>query len=124
MHKTFPFILLIVALTIPACSPKPSAVLPPVPSYWPTQGWQENTPEENGFDSAKLAEGLQTIRDQGINLHSLTVVRNGDVILDAYFYPYDGGTVHGEENGIALGYPPAGYRHRTRIPILLSRKGI
>ena len=94
MHKIFLFILLIAALVTPACSPKSSVVLPSAPSYWPTQAWQENTPEENGFDSAKLAEGLQAIQDQGINIHSLTVVRNGDVILDAYFYPYDGKTVH------------------------------
>jgi CubicO group peptidase (beta-lactamase class C family) len=94
MQKTLLFVLFIATLVIPACSPKSSSVVPPAPSYWPTQGWQKNTPEENGFDSVRMVEGLQAIRDQGINIHSLTVIRNGDVILDAYFYPYDGGTVH------------------------------
>jgi CubicO group peptidase (beta-lactamase class C family) len=34
------------------------------------------------------------MRDQGINIHSLTVIRNDDMVLDAYFYPYDGTTYH------------------------------
>lgn len=59
------------------------------PAYWPVVA-----PEEQGVDSAKLAEGLLTIRQQNINIHSLMVVRNGITVLDAYFYPYDGSTVH------------------------------
>jgi CubicO group peptidase (beta-lactamase class C family) len=34
------------------------------------------------------------MRDKGINIHSLTVIRNDQMILDAYFYPYDGSTYH------------------------------
>jgi CubicO group peptidase (beta-lactamase class C family) len=58
-------------------------------AYWPAA-----TPEELGIDSAKLAEGLLSIRQQHINIHSLMVIRNGKMVLDAYFYPYDGSTVH------------------------------
>jgi len=57
--------------------------------YWPTQDWRTSTPEEQGFDSAKLAEGLQAIQKQHIRIDSLLVIRNGYVLLDAYFYPYD-----------------------------------
>lgn len=64
------------------------------PVYWPTQGWRSSPPEEQGFDSAKLAEGLQAIRQQEFNIHSLLIIRNGLVVVDAYFYPYDGRTVH------------------------------
>jgi CubicO group peptidase (beta-lactamase class C family) len=64
------------------------------PAYWPTQGWQSGAPEEQGFDSATLAAGLQAIRGKNINIHSLLVVRNGKVVVDAAFYPYDGGAVH------------------------------
>lgn len=64
------------------------------PFEWPTQAWPTSTPEEQGIDAAKLAAGLQAIRQQGLNLHSLLLVRNGKVLLDAYFYPYDGKTVH------------------------------
>jgi CubicO group peptidase (beta-lactamase class C family) len=64
------------------------------PAYWPTDGWRNSTPEEHGFDSAKLAEALLTIREQNINIHSLLIIQNGEVLADAYFYPYDGTTVH------------------------------
>jgi CubicO group peptidase (beta-lactamase class C family) len=61
---------------------------------WPTEAWQTSTPEAQGIDSAKLAEALLTIRQQQIDIHSLMVVRNGSVVVDAYFYPYDGTTIH------------------------------
>jgi CubicO group peptidase (beta-lactamase class C family) len=93
MRKILPIILMLATLVIPACSPK-SPVYSPSPSYWPTQGWHVSTPEEQGFDSAKLAEGLQAMRKNNINIHSLMLIHNDDVILDAYFYPYRGDTVH------------------------------
>ena len=64
------------------------------PTYWPTKGWRSSAPEEHGIDSSKLAEGLQTIREREIDIHSLLIIRNGMVVLDASFYPYDGKTVH------------------------------
>lgn len=68
---------------------------PSPPTYWPTQGWQRTTtPEEAGIDSAKLAEALLTIREKDTDIHSLLVIKDGAVVVDAYFYPYDGSTVH------------------------------
>ena len=64
------------------------------PAYWPTTGWHYSPPEVEGFDSVKLAQGLQAIQQNHVNIHSLTIVRNGEVFLDAYFYPYDGSTYH------------------------------
>lgn len=58
------------------------------------EGWQVSTPEEQGFDSARAAEGLLAIKENGTSIHSLMVVRNDKVILDAYFYPYDGSIYH------------------------------
>jgi CubicO group peptidase (beta-lactamase class C family) len=72
----------------------PQLSKPKTPDYWPTQGWRESAPEEQGFDSVKLAEGLQAIQDRDIAIDSLLVIRDGAVILDAYFYPYDGSTTH------------------------------
>jgi len=66
----------------------------PTPTYWPTQGWRTSTPEEQGFDSAKLTEGLQAIQQKGTKIHSLLIIRNDAVFLDAYFYPYDGSIYH------------------------------
>ena len=67
---------------------------PAAPDYWPTMGWQSSTPEAQGMDSAKLAEGLLAMRAQEIDIHSLLIARNGQVVVDAYFYPHDGSTVH------------------------------
>lgn len=73
---------------------KPSAADVPAPDYWPTTGWRTAAPEAHGFDSATIAHGLRSIGEDGTRIHSLLVVRGGEVILDAYFYPYDGSTVH------------------------------
>ena len=64
------------------------------PTYWPTGDWRVSTPEEQGLDSDKLAEGLQAMEEQDINIDSLLIIRNGSALLDAYFYPYDGEIVH------------------------------
>jgi CubicO group peptidase (beta-lactamase class C family) len=66
----------------------------PEPPYWPTDGWQAAPPETVGFRSDKMAEGLLAMRQEEIPIHSLTIVRHGYVLVDAYFYPYDGSTVH------------------------------
>jgi CubicO group peptidase (beta-lactamase class C family) len=66
----------------------------PAPDYWPTNGWRTSTPEEQGYDSAKLAAGLQEIKDRGIAIDSLLIIHNGYVVLDAHFAPYDGSFPH------------------------------
>ena len=66
----------------------------PAPEYWPTNGWRTSSPETQGFDSLKLAEGLEDIQKRQIDIDSLLIIRNGYVILDAHFYPYDGTFPH------------------------------
>jgi CubicO group peptidase (beta-lactamase class C family) len=66
----------------------------PAPDYWPTDGWRTSSPEEQGFDSGKLAEGLQDIQARQIDIDSLLIIRNGYVVLDAHFDPYDGTFPH------------------------------
>lgn len=90
--------LVLVAVAIAALliwqARKPSATQIPTPDYWPTDGWHSADPETHGFDSAIAAHGLRSIREDGTRIHSLMIVRGDEVILDAYFYPYDGGTLH------------------------------
>jgi CubicO group peptidase (beta-lactamase class C family) len=62
--------------------------------YFPTQQWRTSTPEEQSFDSEKIAEALLTMQQNKTDIHSFMILRNGYVIVDAYFYPYDGTTVH------------------------------
>src|SRR5512133_1438986 len=64
------------------------------PDYWPTNGWRTSTPEEQGYSSEKLAEGLQDIQEKGIAIDSFMIIHNGYVVLDAHFAPYDGSFPH------------------------------
>lgn len=64
------------------------------PDYWPTKEWRSSTPELQGVDSAKLADALTAIKQHDIRIHSLLLVRNGYVILDAYFFPFDRDNLH------------------------------
>lgn len=67
---------------------------PGTPAYWPTTGWQTSLPEAQGIYSAKFADLLLSIRERNVRIHSLLVVRNGYMVADATFYPYDGQTIH------------------------------
>ena len=60
----------------------------------PTQGWQVSTPEEQGIRSQMLAEMMEHIKKNGFNIDSVLIVRNGNMVLDAYFYPYSKGQKH------------------------------
>jgi len=56
--------------------------------------WQTAVPEEVGIDSVPLIEMLDFVRERQIPVHSIQLVRRGRLVLDAYFYPYDGRTRH------------------------------
>lgn len=58
------------------------------PEYWPTQGWRTSTPEKQGLDSEKLADMLERIKEQNINIRSAAVIRNGYLVCDARFHPF------------------------------------
>src|ERR1700721_238422 len=58
------------------------------PAYYPTHEWRESTPEEQGLDSKVLAAMVDNITQKHLNVHSVTVIRHGYVVLDSYFYPY------------------------------------
>ena len=64
------------------------------PDYWPTHGWRSKTPEEQGMDSELLVNMLGFIQEQDYDMHSVTIVRHGYLILDAAIYPFDHGSKH------------------------------
>ncbi len=66
----------------------------PDSSYRPSHEWRRSTPEQQGIDSAKLAPIFEAVRTRRIPIHSLAVIRNGYLVLDAYFYPFQAGTKH------------------------------
>ena len=64
------------------------------PDYWPTEGWQSSSPEAQGMDSERLAQMFEYIEEKDIHLHSLLIVRNGYLVTEAYFEPYDQAAYH------------------------------
>lgn len=62
--------------------------------YWPTGGWRTSTPEQQGINSDLLADTLEAIIEKKYNIDSVMVIRNGYIVMDAYFYPYQKGEKH------------------------------
>ena len=91
MFKKLGVVIILVALLM-GCAPIPSTA--PPPTYWPTNGWRNTTPEEQGMDSEMLAQMVENIQEEKLNLHSLLIVRNGFLVSELYVYPYSAGRVH------------------------------
>jgi CubicO group peptidase (beta-lactamase class C family) len=63
-------------------------------SAGPVNEWSVSTPEEQGLDSVLLAHMLRSVHERGLPIHSLLVIRNGVLILEAYRSPYTSETLH------------------------------
>lgn len=50
--------------------------------------WKTAEPETQGISSLTLANGIKELQRTGTNIHSLLIIRNNYVVLDAAFYPY------------------------------------
>jgi CubicO group peptidase (beta-lactamase class C family) len=95
LKTTILALMLVVVLTactptsilIPTTTAIPSKATPTGP-YWPTEGWRTSTPEEQGMDSQKLEAMLTEIKERKIDVHSLLVIRNGYLVSESYFGPY------------------------------------
>ena len=72
-------------------APAPS---PMVPEHWPTDRWRTASPESEGIDSGVLLELLAFAAREDPGVHSLLIVRRGNLVFDAAFYPYDGDAPH------------------------------
>jgi CubicO group peptidase (beta-lactamase class C family) len=91
--QVFDRIAIVVALSVLA-SAGTSVSAAAQQAEWPTQGWRRSSPEAQGMDSEVLAEAFDEIRRRHIAIHSLTVVRNGHLVLDAYFWPFQDHLLH------------------------------
>ena len=50
--------------------------------------WKLSSPEAQAMNSLVLANGIKQLQQTGTNIHSLLIIRNNHVVLDAAFYPY------------------------------------
>jgi CubicO group peptidase (beta-lactamase class C family) len=56
--------------------------------------WKVSSPEEQGMNSLTLINGINKLKQEGTNIHSLLVIRNNHIVLDACFYPFQKNYVH------------------------------
>jgi CubicO group peptidase (beta-lactamase class C family) len=71
---------------------EPNQGLPVAEPTWPMQSWPVSTAEEQGMDSAALARLVETVG--GRKQDSLTIIRHGRIVADAYYAPYSPGITH------------------------------
>lgn len=80
-HKNILFISLFVLITSSAF-PQPKNKL------------KTSSPEEQGMNSLVLANALKNAKQNGTNIHSLLIIKNNHIVLDASFYPFKNTYVH------------------------------
>src|SRR5690348_1678296 len=56
--------------------------------------WQASSPEDQGISSATLADALKKAKQHGDNIHSLLIIKNDHIVLDAGFYPFKNSYAH------------------------------
>jgi CubicO group peptidase (beta-lactamase class C family) len=56
--------------------------------------WPSSSPEKQGLDPAALVKLLEYIEEQGRDVHSLLVIRNGYIVMEVYYFPYTRDTKH------------------------------
>ncbi|MEA2885209.1 MAG: hypothetical protein QOH32_4465 [Bradyrhizobium sp.] len=72
--------------------PARAGALDAAETTWPTKSWPVSTPEEQGLDSAGLARLIETVGAR--RQDSLTIVRHGKIVAEAWYAPYDGDVSH------------------------------
>jgi hypothetical protein len=95
--------------------------------YYPTDTWQTSTPESQGLDSTQLAKAFDFVKKNDIPIHSLLLIRNGYLVLEAYFYPnakgivHDGASVTKSMTSILIGIAvDKGFIKSVNQPVLIS----
>lgn len=63
-------------------------------NYWPTGTWRYSAPEQQGMDSEKLIQMLEIIQKESYAIDSILIVRNGYIVMEAYFFPFQKKTKH------------------------------
>lgn len=62
--------------------------------YWPGSEWRRSTPEAQGLDPVRLLEMVRFVGQQAKNINSILIIRDGYLVMDAYFGPHGADTMH------------------------------
>ena len=93
MIKPTSLVVVLLVLFSGLVSSRPLLGRPQEPS-WPGVEWTTSTPEQEGVDSTRILHLLREIRNSGLDVHSLLLVRNGRLITEVYWSPYHRETLH------------------------------
>lgn len=114
------------ALAVPATAQNPQTDL------WPMPDWPVAAPESQGMSSADLADLVESILKQGDPIHQLLVIRNGRIVLEAAFQPFQKNAPHNLYSctksvtstliGIAMGQGKIGGVDRRVLSFFPDRK--
>ncbi|MHA1137970.1 MAG: serine hydrolase domain-containing protein [Candidatus Thorarchaeota archaeon] len=58
-------------------------------SYWPTEIWQQSTPDEQFMNSAMLETADELMENASCGVRSFIVVRNDFIVHETYYSPYN-----------------------------------
>ena len=83
-----------IMLIYPADAGTPSSQHIETTGYWPEQIWRTCSPEKQGLQSAELVKLFDYVKEKNINLNSIIIIRNGYMVLESYFYPYQKNVIH------------------------------
>ena len=56
--------------------------------------WKTSSPEEQGMNSLIFANAIKRVKQDSTNIHSLLIIKNNHIVLDASFYPFKNNYVH------------------------------
>ncbi len=62
--------------------------------YWPTEGWRYAPPEAVALNASSLDHMIETIKKENIGVDSILIIRDGYIVVDAYFPPFNEGDLH------------------------------
>ena len=62
--------------------------------YWPTNGWRYASPVEVGMDKATLDDMIDDIEGSGKAVDSVTVIKDGYIVIDKYFGSHSSEDLH------------------------------
>lgn len=56
--------------------------------------WKVSSPEEQEMNSSAFIDEFKFIKQDSVNIHSLLIIKNNHIVLDAAFYPFKNTYVH------------------------------
>jgi CubicO group peptidase (beta-lactamase class C family) len=87
-------LVIITILLLPANAKLQSVHDTTAATYWPDRAWRTCSPEKQGLHSEELLKLLEHVKVKKVDINSLIIVRNGYMILEAYFYPFQKDVIH------------------------------